>query len=184
MNEPRITPLSLDNLDIDAAEVLQPMIDAGRPWNIFLTLARHPDLAKRWLVFSNHVLFKSTLPPREREIAILRIGWLCQSEYEWAQHKIIGADAGLLATEIEEIKKGPEGQWNALDSLILSATDELHHEKKISEATWNSLLEHWNEQQLMDLVFAVGQYTLVSMALKTFEVQLDDFLTGWEEEES
>ena len=63
MNEPRITPLSLDNLDIDAAEVLQPMIDAGRPWNIFLTLARHPDLAKRWLVFSNHVLFKSTLPP-------------------------------------------------------------------------------------------------------------------------
>ena len=184
MNEPRITPLSLDNLDIDAAEVLQPMIDAGRPWNIFLTLARHPDLAKRWLVFSNHVLFKSTLPPREREIAILRIGWLCQSEYEWGQHKIIGADAGLLATEIEEINKGPEGQWGTLDSLILSATDELHHEKKISEATWNSLLEHWNEQQLMDLGFAVGQYTLVSMALKTFEVQLDDFLTGWEEEVS
>ncbi|MDP6340532.1 MAG: carboxymuconolactone decarboxylase family protein [Acidimicrobiales bacterium] len=104
MTEPRIPPLDINNLDADAAAILQPMIDAGRPWNIFLTLAKHPDLAKRWLVFSNHVLFKSTLPPRERELAILRIGWLCQSEYEWAQHKIIGSDAGLEAEEIEKIK--------------------------------------------------------------------------------
>ena len=55
----------------------------------------------------------------------------------------------------------------------------LHVEKQISEETWISLLEFWSEQQLMDLVFAVGQYTLVSMALKTFGVPLDDFLTGW-----
>ena len=67
-----------------------------------------------------------------------------------------------------------------LDSLVLRATDELHAEKQISEETWTSLLEFWSEQQLMDLVFAVGQYTLVSMALKTFGVPLDDFLTGWD----
>ena len=166
VTEPRIPPLDIENLDADAAAILQPMIDAGRPWNIFLTLAKHPDLARRWLVFSNHVLFKSTLPPRERELAILRIGWLCKSEYEWAQHKIIGSDAGLEAEEIEKIKDGPQGEWNQLDSLVLKATDELHAEKQISEETWISLLEFWSEQQLMDLVFAVGQYTLVSMALK------------------
>ena len=180
MTQPKIPPLDINNLDADAAEILQPMIDAGRPWNIFLTLAKHPDLAKRWLVFSNHVLFKSTLPPRERELAILRIGWLCKAEYEWAQHKIIGSDAGLKAEEIEKIKDGPQGEWNELDSLVLRATDELHAEKQISEETWTSLLEFWSEQQLMDLVFAVGQYTLVSMALKTFGVPLDDFLTGWD----
>ena len=180
MTEPRIPPLDINNLDADAAAILQPMIDAGRPWNIFLTLAKHPDLAKRWLVFSNHVLFKSTLPPRERELAILRIGWLCKSEYEWAQHKIIGTDVGLKAEEIEKIKDGPQGEWNLLDSLVLKATDELHAEKQISEETWDSLLEFWSEQQLMDLVFAVGQYTLVSMALKTFGVPLDNFLTGWD----
>ena len=184
MNNPRIQPLDIDNLDPEAETVLQPMIDAGRPWNIFLTLARHPDLARRWLVFSNHVLFKSTIPAREREIAILRTGWLCQSEYEWAQHKVIGTDAGLTLEEIEQIKEGPEGDWNTLEQLVIKATDELHHEKRISENTWKSLSDHWNEKQLMDLVFAVGQYTLVSMALRTFDVPLDDFLTGWDPSEA
>ncbi len=180
MNDPRIHPLSLSELDGDAAKVLEPILDAGRPWNIFLILARHPDLARRWLVFSNHVLFKSTIPAREREIAILRVGWLCESEYEWAQHTIIGTDAGLTAEEIERIKEGPEGEWNELDRLILSATDQLHHEKNINDETWEELRKHWGEKQLMDLVFAVGQYTLVSMALRTFGVPLDDFLSGWE----
>ena len=179
MTTPRIPPLDISSLDDEAQKVLQPMLEAGRPWNIFLTLARHPDLARRWLVFSNHVLFKSTIPAREREIAILRTGWLCQSEYEWAQHEIIGAEAGLTPEEIERIKEGPEGEWDELDRLILTATDQLQHEKKISDDTWESLGEYWDEKQLMDLVFAVGQYTLVSMALRSFGVPLDDFLTGW-----
>ena len=180
MNSPRIPPLDVAKLDDDAQKVLEPILDAGRPWNIFLTLAHHPDLAKRWLVFSNHVLFKSTIPAREREIAILRTGWLCQSEYEWAQHELIGAEAGLSPEEINRIKDGAEAEWGELDALIISATDELYHEKKISDETWKSLKSYWSDQQLMDLVFAVGQYTLVSMALRTFEVPLDDFLTGWE----
>lgn len=180
MTTPKIPPLDIDALSDEEQKVLQPILDAGRPWNIFLTLARHPDLARRWLVFSNHVLFKSTIPAREREIAILRTGWLCQSEYEWAQHEVIGTEAGLTPEEIQRIKKGPEAEWSALDKLILTATDELYHDKKISDSTWIALTSHWNDQQMMDLVFAVGQYTLVSMALRTFGVPLDDFLTGWD----
>ena len=179
MTTPRIPPLDISSLDDEAQKVLQPMLEAGRPWNIFLTLARHPDLARRWLVFSNHVLFKSTIPAREREIAILRTGWLCQSEYEWAQHELIGADAGLTKEEIERIKIGASAGWGPLDALIINAADELFEEKKISDMTWNALKSFWDDQQMMDLVFAIGQYTLVSMALRTFEVPLDDFLTGW-----
>ena len=179
MTTPRIPPLDISSLDDEAQKVLQPMLEAGRPWNIFLTLARHPDLARRWLVFSNHVLFKSTIPAREREIAILRTGWLCQSEYEWAQHELIGADAGLTKEEIGRIKIGASAGWGTLDALIINAADELFEEKKISDMTWNALKSFWDDQQMMDLVFAIGQYTLVSMALRTFEVPLDDFLTGW-----
>ncbi len=179
MTTPRIPPLDVSSLDDEAQKVLQPMLEAGRPWNIFLTLARHPDLARRWLVFSNHVLFKSTIPAREREIAILRTGWLCQSEYEWAQHELIGDDAGLTKEEIERIKTGASAGWGTLDALIINAADELFEEKKISNMTWNALKSFWDDQQMMDLVFAIGQYTLVSMALRTFEVPLDDFLTGW-----
>lgn len=175
----RIPPLADDQLEGVAREIMQPMIDAGRPWNVFRTLVNHPDLARRWMVFANHVLFKSLIPARERELAILRIGWLCQSEYEWAQHKLIGLDSGLTPEEIEKIKRGPAGDWVELDRLVLQATDELHHDMRIGDATWAALGEHWTDQQRMDLVFAVGQYTLVSMALRTFGVPLDDFLEGF-----
>ncbi len=102
----RIPPLADDQLTGKAAEIMQPMLDAGRPWNVFRTMVQHPDLARRWMVFANHVLFKSTLPGRERELAILRIGWLCQSEYEFAQHRVIGIEAGLTAEEVERVKEG------------------------------------------------------------------------------
>ena len=62
---------------------------------------------------------------------------------------------------------------------MLQATDELHEDKIISDETWAALGEHFSDQQMMDLVFAVGQYTLVSMALRTLGVPLDDFLEGW-----
>ncbi|MEM9466001.1 MAG: carboxymuconolactone decarboxylase family protein [Actinomycetota bacterium] len=177
---PRLAPLADDELEGAALELMQPMIDSGRPWNIFRTLAHHPDLARRWLVFANHVLFKSTLSPRHRELAILRVGWRCGSEYEFAQHRVIGLDAGLTRDEVEQVKRGPTADgWSDLDRLVLVATDELHEAKIVSDETWSALGEHLSDHQRMDLVFAVGQYTLVSMALRTFGVPLDDFLEGF-----
>jgi alkylhydroperoxidase family enzyme len=178
MPAPRIPPLADDELSDAARAVLAPMLDDDRAWNVFRTMAHHPDLTRRWMVFANHILAKSTLPPRERELAILRIGWLCGSQYEWAQPVVIGTDAGLTATEIDRIGDGPDAEWSDLDRLVLTAADELHHDRRIGDGTWVALAEHWSTQQLMDLVFTVGQYTLVSMALRTFEVPLDDFLTG------
>ncbi len=177
MPAPRIPPLADDELSDAARAVLAPMLDDGRAWNVFRTMANHPDLARRWMVFANHVLGKSTLPVRERELAILRIGWLCGSQYEWAQHVEMGIDAGLTRDEIDRIGVGADAPgWSDLDRLILAAADELHHDHRIGDATWAGLGAHWDTEQLMDLVFAIGQYTLVSMALRTFEVPLDDFL--------
>ena len=149
-------------------------------FNIFKTLSHHPDLFRRWLVFGNHVLFKSTLPPRERELIILRIGWLCEAEYEWAQHVLIGKEAGLTTEEIDRIKAGPNARgWSEADKLLLQATDELRKDAFITDTTWNGLSQHFDTKQLMDVVFAVGQYNLVSMALNTLGVQLDDGLEGF-----
>jgi alkylhydroperoxidase family enzyme len=140
--------------------------------NIFRTLANHPGLMKRWLVFGNHVLGKSTLPARERELVILRIGWLCRSGYEWGQHVAIGKVTGLSEEEIARIAKGPSADgWTAADRALLRATDELHADAFVSDATWSELAGALSTQQLMDLVFTVGQYNLVSMALNSFGVQ-------------
>jgi alkylhydroperoxidase family enzyme len=186
LKQPRLAPLREDERGQDARKVLEKVtgVGDGKVLNIFATLARHPQLLKRWLVFGNHVLYKSTLPERERELAILRIGWLCRCEYEWAQHVLIGKACGLTAEEIARVAEGPESpQWTALDAALLQAVDELYADALISDATWAKLSEHFDARQLIDLVFAVGQYNLVSMALNTLGVQLDAGLTGFPKEQ-
>ncbi|MFX0048312.1 MAG: carboxymuconolactone decarboxylase family protein [Candidatus Hermodarchaeota archaeon] len=158
------------------------MVDekSGRIINIFPTLARHEKLLKRWLVFARHILGKSSLPARDREILILRIGWLCQAEYEWGQHVKIGKEIGLIDDEIQGIMDGPDSKrWNAFDATLLRAVDELYYDSFISGPTWKKLTERYNTQQLLDLVFTVGQYNLVSMALNTLGVQLEDDTNGF-----
>ena len=177
LDKPRLEPLQENQWNDAVRQILKPMIEQGRVFNIFKTLAHHPDLMRRWLVFGNHVLFKSTLPARERELVILRIGYLCQADYEWTQHVQIGLEAGLTKEEIRRIPKGPDApEWNEQDRLLLKATDELRADAFISDATWQGLTKYYNAQQLMDIVFAVGQYNLVSMALNTLGVQLDPHL--------
>ena len=139
---------------------------------------RHPKLFKRWRVFGNHVLFKSSLPAREREI--LRIGWLCHSEYEWGQHVVIGKQSGLNDEEIKNITSGPDTPgWNPFDATLLRAVDELYIDAFISDKTWKLLSERYNTHQLMDLIFTVGQYNAVSMALNTLGVPLDEGIKGF-----
>jgi alkylhydroperoxidase family enzyme len=151
----------------------------GKVANIFRTMANHEKLAKRWLVFAGHILSKSSLSAREREIAILRIGWRCQAEYEWGQHVVIGKAAGLSADEIEQIKLGSDAGWNKHEALIINAADELKDDAFISDETWQGLKQTYSDEQMMDLVFTIGQYNLVSMALNSFGVQLDDDIKGF-----
>jgi alkylhydroperoxidase family enzyme len=168
LDEPRVAPLADEQLDPE----LRVRFGNGPILNIFRTLANHPALAKRWLVFGNHVLAKSTLPARERELLILRIGWLCRAGYEWGQHVVIGKASGLTDEEIARIAEGPDAPgWGAPDRALLRAVDELHADAFVSDATWAELAGRFSTQQLMDLVFTVGQYNLVSMALNTFGVQ-------------
>ncbi len=148
--------------------------------NITRTLANHPDLAEAWLTFARYVLGNSTLPPRERELLILRIGYLRGSEYEWGQHTRIGREAGLTDDEILRVIEGPEAmEWSPFDRALLRAADELHRDSEIGDATWDHLATRYDTKQLMDVVFTVGQYNLVSIALRTFRVPLDEGVEGF-----
>ena len=176
LSEPRVPPQDESEWDEDAKILLGRWREINkRPTlNINATLARHSKLLKRWSVFSNHVLFKSSLPVRDREILILRIGWLCRSKYEWGQHVVIGKIAGLKNDEIKRIQEGPDAtDWDSFDATLLRAVDELYIDAFISDATWGKLTEHYNTKQIMDLIFTVGQYNLVSMTLNTLGVQLE-----------
>ena len=172
---PRLPPLDDAALDAEIRAAFGP----GPVLNIFRTLAHHPKLLKRWLVFGNHVLAKSTLPPRDRELLILRSGWRCRAPYEWAQHIVIARTSGISDEEIVRVAEGPDASgWDPFDALLLRAADELHTDQELSDETWTALAGRYDEQQLLDLVFTVGQYHLVSMALNTFRVERDDGVTG------
>ena len=182
LSEPRIHPLKESDWDEDARKLIEGFkkISKGPVTNIMATLANYSKLYNRWRVFGNHVLFKSSLPPREREILILRIGWLCQAEYEWGQHVIIGKKAGLNDEEIIQIIEGPNAKgWDPFDATLLLAVDELYIDSFITDSTWQKLSKKYNEHQLIDLVFTVGQYNLVSMVLNTLGIQLEDGIDGF-----
>ena len=147
----------------------------GPVLNIFRTLARAPKALSRFNAWGGYVLSRrNELPAREREIVILRTGYLCKSGYEFTQHTRIGLQAGLTAEEISNIKKGAGAGWSAADAALIKASDELHADQFVTDATWAELSAHFTPKQCMDAVFTVGQYTQVSMFLNTFGVQLDE----------
>ena len=175
LRDPRIPPLPQTEWDGETRELMATLQRDGRVFNIFTTLARHPGLLRRWLVFATHILSKSTLPARERELAILRVGWLCRAEYEWGHHVAMGQEAGLTPAEVQRVKKGPDApDWSPVEALVLRAVDELHTDSFIGDATWQALARHYSVQQLLDLIFTAGQYKLVCMALNSIGVQLEE----------
>jgi alkylhydroperoxidase family enzyme len=168
-----VQPLPRDEWDDETRALL-----GDRTLNIFATLAHHPKLLKRWIVFGNHVLAKSTLPARERELLILRTGWLCRAPYEWGQHVAIGRGAGITDDEISRLTEGPAAPgWSDDDATLVRAADELHDLSTLTDPTYAALAQRFDTQQLLDIVFTVGQYNLVSMALNTFRVERDDGVT-------
>ena len=182
LSEPRIPTLDPAKWSDEQAEALcrdianlQANIGSGDTvFNVLKTMVQHPALCKSWMAFSNHLLFKSTLLPRDREILILRIGWLCQSGYEFGQHILISQEAGLTKKEIVRITQGAEALgWSDIERALIRATDELHADAFISDALYAELAGHYDQKQIMDLVFTVGQYNMLSMALNTLGIQLD-----------
>jgi alkylhydroperoxidase family enzyme len=184
LSEPRLYPQKESEWDEDARKLIEGFkkISKGPVTNIMATLANYSKLYNRWRVFGNHILYKSSLPVRDREILILRIGWLCYAEYEWSQHVTIGKRCGLSEEEIKRIIEGPDAQgWDSFDATLLCAVDELYIDSFISDSTWQKLSEKYNTHQLMDLIFTVGQYNLVSMVLNTLGVQLEEGREGFPE---
>jgi alkylhydroperoxidase family enzyme len=151
----------------------------GRPkgLNVLGMLAWHPELARAYNTFNGHVLFATTLTARQRELLVLRVAAVRESPYEWAQHVVIAADNDISPEEVERIEAGPDAPgWTDLDRAMIRAVDELVGDALISDDTWAVLAAELDEQQLMDLVFTVGAYDLLAMALRTFGVPLDDDL--------
>jgi 4-carboxymuconolactone decarboxylase len=172
----RLAPLPADQWDDAVQQALAVMLPEERrnpddASNILSTFVRHPALTKEFLRFNVHLLFRSTLPPRLRELAILRVAHRTDSEYEWFQHVKMGLREGLTEDEIAGVQRGEAA--DEFDRTVLTGVDELMDSYELSDATWSALGAQFDERQRMDFVFTVGCYITVAMALKTFGIELD-----------
>ncbi len=181
LSEPRIAPLPLPEWDAELRERFERPGGLDDIFNVMKTMANYPGLFKRWLVFANHFLFKNSLSARDREILILRTGWLAGCEYEWGQHlKIAANDCGFGNTEYDAIAEGASASlWRPAEAALIQAADGIYVDAFVDDATWATLAAHYSEQQVFDAVFIVGNYLKLAMGINSFGVQLDAGYTGF-----
>lgn len=173
---PRLTTPRLDVVDeTNLTEAQRDMLGSRANLNIYRTLAHHVDLYNRWSPLGQVLLNGTSISPRHRELAMLRMGWLCQSPYEWSQHaRIAKASAGVSEAEIRAIAEAPDGaMWSDIDRAVMRMADELRYDAMISDATWAELRRVYSDKQVMELLFTAAQYQLVSMALNTLGIQVE-----------
>jgi alkylhydroperoxidase family enzyme len=168
---PRIAPVP----PAEQTEAQRQMLASRPDFNIYKTLAHHTELYARWSPLGGFLLNGSSLPARHREMLMLRMGWLCQSEYEWAQHaRIATANAGMTAAEVHRIAEGPTAPgWTEFERSLLRAVDEMRYDAMIHDATWKILRTEYSDQQMMEALYTAAQYQLVSMVLNSLGIQLD-----------
>lgn len=175
----RIPELPQDDL---SAEVRDLVIRIGATLGIpapdtlttyFCVLARHPDLFRLQLETGIFLFQGSAIPPRERELAVLRVAWLAGAPYEWVEHVSIAHKLGISEEETDRVREGAGAEgWTDHEAAILTAVEELFANRMISDATWERLAAQWNDAQLIELPCLVGQYLGVAMLQNSLRIPL------------
>lgn len=167
----RLQPLPAEQWDEATRQALSAMRGADTN-NALSTFAHHPALAKAFLRFNVHLLMSSTLPPRIRELAILRVAHRRDCAYEWSHHVSMAKDEGITDDQIAAVCRGEAA--DKFDQSVLNGVDELDDKSQLSDETWAALGERLDDRQRMDFVFTVGCYTLLAMAFNSFGVELEN----------
>ena len=157
--------------------------EEGSRTNIMMVMAQHPDLGKAYNTFGKHFLVTNTVPLRPRELIVMRVAWLLKSEYEWHNHVGYCLNLGMSLDEIAAIKDGASAAcWSDEDKAILNAVDELLRENDLSDETWADLAKFFNRQQIMDVIFTIGQYVMTSWAITAMRMPLEAHTDpiGWD----
>jgi alkylhydroperoxidase family enzyme len=148
--------------------------DATHVHNLVCTQLHHPELMRPYFPFIVHLLQDLELSPRLRELAILRVGWLRQAEYEWTQHVLIARGVGLSDAEIARLTRElDESEWTPLEAAVVRATDELIGRARISDETWAALEPELGARRLIELIHVVGNYELIAMFMNSTGLQLE-----------
>jgi alkylhydroperoxidase family enzyme len=179
-NAPRVGAVeqhALSQSDIDVINEVRagagagPIVDVAPEY--MRMMIRHPKLFRSQMDMGT-VLYNGLLPPVERELAILRVAWLCGAPYEWGQHVGVAGRLGMDAQTIERARQGSAAPgWTDHERAILAGVEELLEHKALSDATWDVLAQTWSEEQLIEFPMMVGQYVATAYVQNTLRVRLE-----------
>lgn len=177
---PRIAALTGDAVDRDALGLVnavragagaQPVTPDKIP-DYMRTMMKHPEVFARQMEMGT-TIFTGRIPPRERELAILRVGWLCRAPYEWGQHVDIAKRMGVTPEEVERATRGSaDPAWSTHDKAILRGVEELIGDHAIADDTWAALAQSWDEAQLIEFPMMVGQYVATAYVQNSLRIML------------
>src|ERR1700686_59314 len=149
----------------------------ARNINLFRALVHSPNAARAFGVVGHFIRFESKLDPRLREMAILQVGYLARSPYEYSHHVKIGRDFGVSDNDIRAIAAETQGRTTDLEPLaktVLKAAREMSTELAISDATFAHLGEKLDTEHLTDLVLTIAFYCAVVRVLATLQIDVEE----------
>jgi alkylhydroperoxidase family enzyme len=175
----RLPYLNKENLAPEHQALLE------RDINLFKALAHSPGGLKAFTKLGGYLRAASPLDARLRELAILQVGWMTRSPYEWSHHIKIGCDVGVSDDDIRALideSMGRESRLDPIAKLVCRAAREMTLDLKVSEDTFTDLRKEMTAEALNDIVLTIAYYNAVVRILASLEIDVEDeYLTYLEQ---
>jgi alkylhydroperoxidase family enzyme len=149
-----------------------------RNTNLHKLMVNSPDMARAFNGVGNFIRFKSRLDPRLRELAILQVGWMEKSEYEFTHHVKIGKEFGVTDADIEGLMAETAGKTSAIEPLtkaILKGAREMVRDLAMSDTTFAEIKKELSDEHMTDLVLIIAYYCGVVRVLATMKIDNEPY---------
>jgi 4-carboxymuconolactone decarboxylase len=179
LQSPRLPKLAEDTLTSDQRALAESIKSGPRgqfkmsgPFAIYLHSPPFGELAQK---LGGHLRFKTSVPPRLSEFAILCTAQHWKAQYEWAMHAPMAEKQGVKPQTVREIQAGRPPKSAARDeSAIYAFVKELYANRRVSTSTYNRVKKILGDAGVVELVGILGYYAMVSMTLNTFKAPLPE----------
>lgn len=172
----RIPYLTKDDITDENREVM------ARDINLYKAAGHAPGGATIFSRMGLWLRHDSKFDTRLRELAILTVGYVTRSPYEWAQHCKLALDFGATENDLDRLIAELEGRdtdFGAIEKAIIHGAAEMTRDTRMSDANWNTLAAEFDTELMVELVQAVAFYCGLVRFLNTIEVDLEDDIKPW-----
>jgi alkylhydroperoxidase family enzyme len=145
--------------------------------SLFQALVNSPNAARAFSGLGQFIRYGSKLDPRLRELAILQVGWLARSPYEWSHHVKLGHEFGVSDDDVRALIDDTAGRATQLDDMskmVLRAAREMTQDGAMADATFAALQQKLGNEQIVDLTITIAFYNAVVRVLATLQIDVED----------